>query len=147
MEKIQFLKVASHFTRDQGFWLDIPWTSTWRFGKNPFTQFITFQHISSGFSPCLPRWLSLKTYLHHPKLAQECTRLQVIRYMHSAQHKQWLPHFALKREAFEWFESILKVRRSSFYRFWTSCKSAVEPRPCCFHAAPKETTRFSLWHN
>ena len=113
-------------------------------GNNPFTQFITLQHISSGFSPCLPRWLSLKTYLHHPKLAQECTRLQVIRCMHSAQHKQWLPHFALKREAFEWFESILKVRRSSFYRFWTSCKSAVEPRPCCFHAAPKETTRFSL---
>ena len=40
------------------------------------------------------------------------TRLQV-RYMHAAQHKQWLPHFALMREASDWIEGIPKVRRSS----------------------------------
>lgn len=36
------------------------------------------------------------------------TRLQV-RYMHAAQHKQWLPHFALMREASDWIEGIPKV--------------------------------------
>lgn len=41
------------------------------------------------------------------------TRLQV-RYMHAAQHKQWLPHFALMREASDWIEGIPKVRFQSF---------------------------------
>ena len=36
------------------------------------------------------------------------TRLQV-RYMHAAQHKNWLPHFALMREASDWIEGIPKV--------------------------------------
>lgn len=41
------------------------------------------------------------------------TRLQV-RYMHAAQHKQWLPHFALMREASDWIEGIPKVISPSF---------------------------------
>lgn len=36
------------------------------------------------------------------------TRIQV-RYMHAAQHKQWLPHFAMMREASDWIEGIPKV--------------------------------------
>ena len=42
------------------------------------------------------------------------TRLQV-RYMHAAQHKQWLPHFALMREASDWIEGIPKVIFHPFY--------------------------------
>lgn len=41
------------------------------------------------------------------------TRLQV-RYMHAAQHKQWLPHFALMREAADWIEGIPKVFTNIF---------------------------------
>lgn len=44
------------------------------------------------------------------------TRLQV-RYMHAAQHKQWLPHFALMREASDWIEGIPKVRNKTIYHF------------------------------